>query len=275
MSLIFVLSILLDVSFGARKDCVSPHSSFYTNNYGKTNVLFFAQQTYKYNDPCEPVTNNNFRNNLYPQYKEGRDVDHIVDISNSEEELSECDKNIMGNLVLADSGWNRGVGNLCWRYVKAEKQMIYGDIFDRAMYNVRYCCGLDTPTYRPTTNPTTPPTTRVNSQAPTFETQIPYTLPPVSSPNPTRYTQSPTYKPTSSPTKAPTFETQIPLTSSPTKSDFPTNSPTIEYRGDNINTILFVFIILGIIITWVLCIGGFLWFYHFRFKPQIYEDANL
>jgi len=63
---------------------------------------------------------------------------------NTECEIEKCNKNIMGNLLLADSSWNRGMGQLCWEQVKVEKSQVYGPIFYKAMNNVRKCCGLDT-----------------------------------------------------------------------------------------------------------------------------------
>lgn len=47
-------------------------------------------------------------------------------------------------MILADSSWNRGVGGLCWDYVKMEKSQVYGNIFNEAYNNVKKFCGMST-----------------------------------------------------------------------------------------------------------------------------------
>lgn len=142
----FFLFILFSIYSCAKKECTqTTHSTFYNTNYGKPNVKFFIKETYNDNNPCEQITNKNFRD-LHALFKNGNHVEHIVDITNSEPELSHCTKNIMGNLVLANSGWNQGVGQLCWDYVKIEKSQVYGDIFKKAMDNVKKCCEVDSTT---------------------------------------------------------------------------------------------------------------------------------
>lgn len=68
-------------------------------------------------------------------------MEHIIDIKNSLPELGpEYDRNILGNLVMAYSTWNKQVGNLpSWDEIKSEKGEIYGEIFETAMEHVRRC----------------------------------------------------------------------------------------------------------------------------------------
>uniref|UniRef100_A0A6C0C7G7 Uncharacterized protein n=1 Tax=viral metagenome TaxID=1070528 RepID=A0A6C0C7G7_9ZZZZ len=136
------LFTLFLVTFAAKEKCNALHSTFFNNNYGKTSARFFVKETFAYTDPCGVITNAEF-SKQYPQFKSGNDVEHIIDTAFSEYELRDCDKNIIGNLVMADRSWNRGVGQLCWENVKTEKMIVYEDIFQQAMNNVRKCCNLE------------------------------------------------------------------------------------------------------------------------------------
>lgn len=71
-------------------------------------------------------------------------MEHIIDSRNSLSELGEeYDRDILGNLVMAYSKWNQQVGNLpSWNEIKQEKREVYGDIFEKAMFNVKYCYEL-------------------------------------------------------------------------------------------------------------------------------------
>lgn len=142
MAIIYIIFILFEIYLSAKKKCVSTHSTFYNTNYGKTNMEFFVPETYVDTNPREPMTNIKFRS-MYPQYLIGNEAEHIIDKTNSEPELEKCNKNIRGNLVMANSSWNKGVGGLCWNYVKLEKKQIYGNIFQRAMDNVKKCCDIN------------------------------------------------------------------------------------------------------------------------------------
>jgi hypothetical protein len=62
-------------------------------------------------------------------------VEHIIDVSNSIDGYLY----ILGNLILSNSSWNRGLGNFCWENVKTEKEEVYGDIFKKAYENVQTC----------------------------------------------------------------------------------------------------------------------------------------
>jgi len=134
-----ILFVLFITSFAARKNCNALHSNFFSDNYGKTNTQFFVRETFTFIDPCETITNSKFRAK-YPQYLSDNQVEHIIDKENSEQDLETCDKNIIGNLVLANGAWNMGAGQLCWDNAKIEKSLVYGDIFPQAMDNVHKCC---------------------------------------------------------------------------------------------------------------------------------------
>ncbi len=137
----YIILLLLAIAFAARETCTArTHSKFYDEHYVKADIKFFVPETFQYTDPCTPMTNLVFRKQ-YPQYLEGNQVEHIVDKENSEPELDRCNKHIIGNLVLANATWNMGMGNMCWRDIKVEKSQVYGYIFQKAMDNVKQCCG--------------------------------------------------------------------------------------------------------------------------------------
>lgn len=76
--------------------------------------------------------------------RECYNVEHIVDTENSnlvdkENPSRECNLNILGNLVMADGGWNQDVGQLPWKCVREEKLRVYGDVFTQAVAHVLAC----------------------------------------------------------------------------------------------------------------------------------------
>lgn len=77
------------------------------------------QSSYIYNSP------NNYQ------------AEHIIDLKNSI--LENCNKNIYGNLVMAYGKWNMEIGQLTWTDVEKEKRLVYGDIFDKAIENIKIC----------------------------------------------------------------------------------------------------------------------------------------
>lgn len=76
-------------------------------------------------------------NYKYIKSSDSYEVEHIIDLKNSE--LNNCNKNIYGNIVLAYGLWNRQVGNLNWTYAKKEKKLVYKEIFDKAIHNIKKC----------------------------------------------------------------------------------------------------------------------------------------
>lgn len=134
--------LLLFVSFVlcAKEKCGNYHHTKFYDEHKLNKDDYFVSSTYDDKDPCIMISNEEFRK-LYPQFSKGNDVEHIVDTANSE---YGCEKSIMGNLVMANSIWNRQIGNMCWDDVKVEKREIYGEIFDRAVDNVRRCCKTET-----------------------------------------------------------------------------------------------------------------------------------
>src|ERR1044071_832591 len=127
-----LIIVFLTICFAARDTCTT---SFFKNNYGKTNIKFFIPETYDNTNPCQQMTNTQFRN-LYKKYN-SYEVEHIIDHKNSEPTLLHCNKDIRGNMVLADAVWNKQVGQLCWDNVKKEKSLVYGTVFQRAFDAVR------------------------------------------------------------------------------------------------------------------------------------------
>ena len=109
-------------------------------------------------DPCTPVANRAAFIRLLDasdlnleEFNLGEyEMEHIVEEANTPYTQS---KKIAGNLVFANSAWNRQVGQLNWTQCAHEKRMVYGAIFDEAIGHVVACGGEDVsyPTATPTT----------------------------------------------------------------------------------------------------------------------------
>lgn len=106
---------------------------------GRPLTSLFLRETYLRDlDPCQPIDNTAFRNlltSLDVDQPSGFDVEHIIDTSNSIDGYHY----IIGNMILSNSSWNRGVGNFCWENVEIEKREVYGEIFQDAYDNVQNC----------------------------------------------------------------------------------------------------------------------------------------
>jgi hypothetical protein len=72
-------------------------------------------------------------------------VEHIIPKNNKLTELSDCNTNIYGNLIMAYGKWNTELSN---GYLD-EKILIYGDIFTNAYTSVYECCHNHPPTSVP------------------------------------------------------------------------------------------------------------------------------
>jgi hypothetical protein len=143
----FILTIFFVLSDTDKSPCeTSIHTAFFNDNYGKVPISdFFLIQSYNNSDLC--ISNSEFiepdRHYIPPgtlfqvEYAD-YDVEYIID--SDEGDLSKCKKNIIGNLILSNSIWNRQLDKLCWDYAKEEKMIIYSDIFSQALNNVRKCC---------------------------------------------------------------------------------------------------------------------------------------
>ncbi len=128
-----VFTLLIAV-LAFRDKCGSEHSTYFMEN---KEVPFIAD-TFHTKSVCRKISNAEFRTLVNAPV--GYDVDHIIETENDDPELAKCDKNILGNLILAPSSWNRGVGNLCYQYGRAEKLAVYGNIREMASQNVARCC---------------------------------------------------------------------------------------------------------------------------------------
>lgn len=282
ITFLLVLS-LSNFCFGAKKLCVSRHTGFFYENYNNSNALFFIRETFAPDgsNRCHHITNDYYRNVLYSNInKQGIDTEHIIDLKNSEPELDDCDKEILGNMILANRSWNRAVGSLCWEYVKAEKLQVYGDIFNEAMRNVRECCGLTSkpasrqsaqptrltprpsvpqPTFRPSFRPTPHPTSQ-HSFKPTSQPTNPF-ITRIPTPNPTyRPTPSPTGKPSNYPTR------EYPINTLPTS-----NPWQRSYQEENQRTF---FIAIGCLSGFLILISLGMLIYHFR-NPEVQSHDTL
>lgn len=131
-----LLALCINCCLAASAVCGKQHSEKFMNTVDPT-TLMYPDSFSKGTDPCEITTNAQYRKlfNIDQTYQ----VEHIVDQSNAP--FNECNKNIIGNLAIADASWNQGVGSLCWENVYNEKVAVYGQkTVDTAIYNVEKCC---------------------------------------------------------------------------------------------------------------------------------------
>jgi hypothetical protein len=76
-------------------------------------------------------------------------IEHIIPKNNSIPELTGCNTNIYGNVIMAYGLWNAQLGN---KFLP-EKYLIYGDVFINAYNSVYKCCHSGTsPIYNPIVN---------------------------------------------------------------------------------------------------------------------------
>lgn len=148
----------------ARPKCSNlMHTIFYTNHYTTApNDLFFAPDSQRNKtNICKHFTEKQFNNST------NRCVDYIIDKENSE--LPDCDKDIVGNMILANCEWKKQAEQLCWKYLKTEKMQVYKNIFTKALENVKYCCGTSVKepvvehVIQPTIEPTNAPVLTKNA----------------------------------------------------------------------------------------------------------------
>lgn len=138
--LIFLLLIIALVHSAAVKCSGTPYTDYYKNNVGNIPSAFFVMSTaLDYSDPCEKITNSQMRKK-YSWITNEHDIEHIIDTKNGPSELESCDKDIRGNKVVANAGWNRAVGQKCWAQVSIEKEIVYSEAFIKAYNSVKRCC---------------------------------------------------------------------------------------------------------------------------------------
>lgn len=140
--LIVLLIIIDSINTATNTECKEDqHTTAYKSckEDGRPLSSLFISETFIGNDdPCYPVDNTGYRQlltNKDVNQQQGFDVEHIIDISNSIDGYLY----ILGNMVLSNSSWNRGIGNFCWDNVKKEKEEVYGDLFTKAYENVVEC----------------------------------------------------------------------------------------------------------------------------------------
>jgi hypothetical protein len=138
-------------------DCNERTKIFQEHNEYNANSFYFVKESYSAGeDPYKSNSINNqlFRNTVISKLKcnykhcinnewkcdatnqECYHVEHIIPTGHNIPELLGCDVNIFGNLIMAYGKWNNQLSN---KYL-AEKRIIYGEIFDKAYYNIYYNC---------------------------------------------------------------------------------------------------------------------------------------
>ena len=105
------------------------HTKYYQTHQPIEQEMYFISSTFNYQDPCTPITKDNFKK-LYPQY-ELFGVDVIY---------NGCDVNFMGNLIISNHEWLEQLKQSYWENAETEKKTVYGDIYHVAMNNVKQCC---------------------------------------------------------------------------------------------------------------------------------------
>lgn len=146
-----------------------PTAIFQTRHADNSNNYYFVPNTFLLTqDPCTVINNRaeylsvlvnngvvcvgqwcNGNFGTKPQ-RTHYEMEHIVDVV--ETEFPDCNKNILGNLVMAFGIWNNQVGQLNSKGVAFEKKEIYGSIYNLARANVAKCC-VTTPPSSPQNNP--------------------------------------------------------------------------------------------------------------------------
>lgn len=130
------------------------HTTVFTdwmNNKTRSNESMFIKNTFGSNDPCRKYTTRK----TYIQYLKDNnitctgplctdnsfgyltDIEHIIDLKNSI--LPNYDRNIYGNIILANMKWNREMGSKGWNIIQTEKSIVYGEIFNLAIENIIKC----------------------------------------------------------------------------------------------------------------------------------------
>jgi hypothetical protein len=142
-------------------DCNERTKIFQEHNTDNTNSFYFVKESYSAGEaPDKPnsINNQKFRDAVANKSKcnyehcindewkcdatnqECYHVEHIIPKAHNIPELSGCDVNIFGNLIMAYGKWNNQLSN---KYL-AEKRIIYGDIFDKAYNEVYFNCKKQT-----------------------------------------------------------------------------------------------------------------------------------
>lgn len=142
-----IIILLFNIVLSAKKQCGTiPHTTYYTTHccpITKQNFFYPNTLPIRTDDRCTPYTNPQLRDE-YDWIKSSDQVEHIIDTNNGPIELTNCNKNIRGNLVIAIGTWNNQVGQLCWDDVDAEKRLVYGnETVDFAYESVKLCCEIN------------------------------------------------------------------------------------------------------------------------------------
>lgn len=150
MKLIFFI-LLFCINFESIISCdMNQHTDIYWQYFDKFSELYqintFGDAVPNSNKCTDLGTN--FRskylnilktNNIkYSDAKECYEIQHIIDKVNSPYE--KCNPNILGNVIMAYSTWNKQISDKCWDIAKNEKMKIYGKyIFCKAIQNILEC----------------------------------------------------------------------------------------------------------------------------------------
>jgi len=144
-----------------------PHTDQYNKFQSCELDKLFIQNTYGglFNDPCQQMYSQKFKQMLVNnnvscdaswclekddygcQYAGNRlcpNTEHIIDLNQAGSDYNNCDKNILGNMIIAYGQWNYEVGTGSsfksnWENIKREKTEVYQDIFNMADFYVRNC----------------------------------------------------------------------------------------------------------------------------------------
>lgn len=138
--MMIVFTLLFVLVGGAKIDGSNGHTKVYTN---MLESLYIKQTYFDMKDiRCSPV-------NSRAEYvailasrgitdipSDSWHMEHIIDQNGTPYAQN---KNILGNLIMANATWNRQIGQLTWSAVEREKRAVYGEIFDLALSSVVEC----------------------------------------------------------------------------------------------------------------------------------------
>jgi len=143
-TIFFIITVLIYDTYtaGNLSNCINKN----TEQIKTPENIQVATDMYISDLSCEKITCKQIRAQWSTEIDlNGLDCEHIIDQKNVINIADDCPRDIIANLIPADSKWNRALGRRCWTVVLQEKRAVYGDIFEIAMSAVQKCCAVPSP----------------------------------------------------------------------------------------------------------------------------------
>ena len=61
--------------------------------------------------------------------------------------ITSCPTDILGNVIMAYNRWTSQLYKLNTRWIIKEKSQVYRDIYQRAYFNIMFCCYITSPVF--------------------------------------------------------------------------------------------------------------------------------